>query len=69
MHSLIYHCRMVDIFPDLVKVMPAESIATSFSELIDRIPKRDSEFGAVKLRCLSKVIDSPLFNEDSKWLT
>ncbi|XP_067931500.1 dedicator of cytokinesis protein 4-like isoform X2 [Watersipora subatra] len=59
--------RVVDVFPELLKLLPPDSLASSFSETIRVIPKRNSDFGVHKLKCLSKLINSPLFDhEDSR---
>ena len=60
--------RVVDIFPDLLLVLPADKLASSFAETISKIPKRDSDFGEHKLKCLSKLINSPLFLHQGEWL-
>lgn len=65
---LFVYFRIVDVFPDLLRLLPANKLASSFSETISKIPKRDSDMGEHKLKCLSKLINSPLFDhEGSCW--
>lgn len=63
----VFVYRVVDVFPDLLQVLPADKLASSFAETISKIPKRDSDMGEHKLKCLSKLINSPLFSHQGNF--
>lgn len=55
--------RVVSILPALMKVVPPRDLANSYASIIRHIPNRDSDVGLHKLKCLSEIVNSPLFDK------